>query len=102
MDTTMQTVTLRRRAPGLRSRRHAERSSSNSRKETPTMKGPTAYTLRRDGAVLGEYHDEGAALDALHARCPASWDHALRHEGYSITRPDGTQVEPYTRPARGA
>jgi hypothetical protein len=42
--------------------------------------------LRHDGRILEQFTDVDAALMHLHNIQSASWSHAIRYEGYSVTR----------------
>lgn len=54
------------------------------------------WIVRRDGQVLAAFDLEQEAFAYLHRVQSSSWDHAIKHEGYSLERPDGTFVEPYS------
>lgn len=42
--------------------------------------------LRRDGRILEQFIDVDSALAYLHTIQSSSYSHAIRHEGYSVTR----------------
>ena len=58
------------------------------------------YTVRHDGKVLGTFDTEGEALRFLLNAQSSSWDHAIRHEGYSVEQPDGSFIQPYSAARR--
>ena len=53
--------------------------------------------LKRDGKTLGYFKGVNEALKALQDMVPYSWDHAIKHEGYSIEDMVGNSlVKPYS------
>ena len=45
-----------------------------------------AFELRKDGEAIYTGKTENECLEKLHDIFPGSWDHALKHEGYSIVK----------------
>lgn len=51
------------------------------------------YTLLRDGQAVQTFDDFTALVDYIHQNHPYSFDHAMRHEGYSVQNDQGQAVE---------
>ena len=51
------------------------------------------YILERDGKVLKFASNENELYKYLHRIQPASWEHALKYEGYSIMALQGLEMD---------
>lgn len=48
------------------------------------MEKMNVSALIRDTGIIYTVGNESICLAKLHQICPSSWDHAMKHEGYSI------------------
>lgn len=61
-------------------------------RENPPRRDNPRFVLRRDGDIRGVYPSHNAALQALQKMVSYSWEHAFRHEGWSIAE-EGPEIE---------